>query len=303
MTMFFGAAATEADAVQLRSTRSTRSSTRSVSRARRTVPTLGTPNTFMFGVTDGAVASGPVIAQGLARAHSRRRRRQRKRRPLPPAHCRTPRPRTRWSRRRRPRRTARSPSRRRSRPALSAAAAATDGQINLDLVANVNGCDVPPGDRPRVRRRRVGRRARERADPARAHAGERRRESPADPELRRRCDVGLPGVRLLRDLPVPRSRRRARGRRSASCTRLPTPSSRRSRTAGRRTRTSRRRSRSTDSSGSSKGSVRVGERDRIERLGHRSPSRRRLDMWAREIQTRVRLHEVPNRALVLVARP
>ena len=27
-------------------------------------PTLGTPNTFMFGVTDGATSSGPVIATG-----------------------------------------------------------------------------------------------------------------------------------------------------------------------------------------------------------------------------------------------
>ena len=98
-----------------------------------------------------------------------------------------------------------------------------------------------------------------------------------------------------------RSHRRAPGRRSGSCTLLRAPSSRRSRMAGRPTRTSRRRSRSTGASGV-KGTVRVANETGIEQFRHH----RVLDA-GRPVGTRdpdgVRLHEVPNRALVLIHRP
>ena len=216
-------------------------------------PTLGTPNTFMFGVTDGVVESGPVIATGrlvIPRAGRSRRRSAGASRST----CRTwtarPGRRTRWSRRRRPRRTGRSRS--------SAARARTRG----------GGCRERRSDQPRSRRERErlglprvrhsrGRRGlmgrRERADADRTSSilptG-----STVDmrlvPGAAAGATSGSQAYGFVRDVPRSRSPRREPGRRSASCTRRRTPRSRRSPMAGRPTRTSRRRSRSTGASGS-----------------------------------------------------
>ena len=63
LTMFYGAAANEADA--LAALDAVDADLYSLGQPNTPDgPTLGTPNTFMFGVTDGVVASGPVIATG-----------------------------------------------------------------------------------------------------------------------------------------------------------------------------------------------------------------------------------------------
>ena len=142
--MFYGAAANEADA--LAALDAVDADLYSLGQPNTPDgPTLGTPNTFMFGVTDGVVASGPVIATGRLVFQGGG----------PPLDG---------------DRTAVSgsvalylPSTAASAsqdtlvatattaadgtfslqtpltPALAAAAVANDGQINLDLVANVNG--------------------------------------------------------------------------------------------------------------------------------------------------------------------
>jgi len=137
MTMFFGAAATEADAVAALG--AVDAEIFSLGQpSTPDGPTLGTPNTFMFGVTDGAVATGPMIVRGrlmptrgggvvngsvglylpsLSDAPSE---------DALVATATTSSDGT---------FTLETPL----TPALSAAAAATDGQINLDLVGNVNG--------------------------------------------------------------------------------------------------------------------------------------------------------------------
>jgi len=137
MTMFFGAAATEAGAVE--ALEAVDAELYSLGQpSTPDGPTLGTPNTFMFGVTDGAVASGPVIARG---------------RLMPtrgggivngsvglylPSPSDAPSEDTLIA----TATTASDGTFTLETPltsALAAAAAATDSQINLDLVANVNG--------------------------------------------------------------------------------------------------------------------------------------------------------------------
>ena len=63
LTMFYGAAANEVDA--LAALDAVDADLYSLGQPNTPDgPTLGTPNTFMFGVTDGATSSGPVIASG-----------------------------------------------------------------------------------------------------------------------------------------------------------------------------------------------------------------------------------------------
>ena len=135
MTMFFGAAATEADAVA--ALESVDADLYSLGQASTPDgPALGTPNTFMFGVADDAVASGPVIARGRLQARGG----------VVNGSIALYLP-----------RASDAPSEDTMvatgttsvdgsfelstplTPALMAAAADTDGQVNLDLVANANG--------------------------------------------------------------------------------------------------------------------------------------------------------------------
>ncbi len=137
MTMFFGGAGTEAAAVSaLEAVGATLYSLGQPSTPEG--PTLGTPQTFAFGVGDGGVSSGPAIAKG--------------RLVLPrggtvvngsvalylPSPADTPSEDVLVA-------TATTASdgtftlETPMTPALAAAAAATDGQINLDVVANANG--------------------------------------------------------------------------------------------------------------------------------------------------------------------
>lgn len=63
LTMFYGAASGEADALE--ALEAVDAELYSLGQSNTPDgPTLGTPTTFMFGVTDGAVATGPVIATG-----------------------------------------------------------------------------------------------------------------------------------------------------------------------------------------------------------------------------------------------
>ena len=135
MTMFFGAAATEADAVE--ALEAVDAEIYSLGQpSTPDGPTLGTPNTFMFGVTDGAVAAGPVIAKGRLQARggvvSGSVALYLPRASDAPSEDTLVATAT----------TAVDGSFELSTtltPALAAAAAETDGQVNLDLVANANG--------------------------------------------------------------------------------------------------------------------------------------------------------------------
>ena len=136
MTMFFGAAATEADAVAaLEAVDATLYSMGQPSTPDG--PTLGSPNTFVFGIA-GTAASGPVIARGrllLTRGSGVVNGSVGLYLPSPSA---TPSEDVLVA-------TATTASdgtftlETPLTPALAAAAAATDGQVNLDLVGNVNG--------------------------------------------------------------------------------------------------------------------------------------------------------------------
>jgi len=144
LTMFYGAAASEVDA--LAALAAVDADLYSLGQPNAPDgPTLGKPNTFMFGVTDGATLSGPVIAAGRLvvpvsgppfdgdpTAVSGSVAVYLPSTAIPPSQdtliataatdsdgtftLRTP-----------------------LTPALAAAASANDGHINLDLVANVNG--------------------------------------------------------------------------------------------------------------------------------------------------------------------
>ena len=298
MTMFFGAAATEADAVA--ALEAVDAEIYSLGQpSTPDGPTLGTPNTFMFGVTDGAVASGPVIVRG---------------RLMPtrgggvvngsvglylPRLSDAPSEDTLVA-------TATTASdgtfslETPLTPALSAAAAATDGQINLDLVANVNGSTYHLA----IVRAYVGGAWVDELGNAPTQLVLTPVSGVVNPRLIPNsaggATIGLPGVRLLCDLPVP-DRVGARvddGRRAAHACRYGArhvhvrPEGRLVHLEGvltRRIHLVR------------EGIGACGERDGIERLGHH----RLLDA-GRHVGTRdpdrVRLHEVPNRALVLVAR-
>ena len=137
MTMYFGAAATEADAVA--ALESVDAHLYSLGQpSTPDGPALGTPNTFMFGVADDAVASGPVIVRGRlvpGRAGGVVNGSVGLYLPRPAdvqsedtlvATATTASDGT---------FTLQTPL----TPELAAAATATDGQINLDLTANANG--------------------------------------------------------------------------------------------------------------------------------------------------------------------
>ncbi len=186
-------------------------------------------------------------------------------------------------------------------PALAAAAAETDGQINLDLVANANGSTYHLAIvRAFVGGVWVDELGNAPIDLVAHPIGDGCGEPDPDPELGRRCHVGLAGLRRLHDLPIPaRVRPGVDDGRRAPHAGL-TPSWRRSRTGARRTRTSRRRSRWTASSGSSsRERCRSADESGSSSIGDDRVSPTTADLWAQRDPDGVRLHEVPNRALVL----
>ena len=203
LTLFYGAASSEADA--LAALEAVGADLYSLGQpSTPDGPTLGTPNTFMFGAADGGVPTGPVIATG--------------RLVLPKGGEEPPPisgsvalylPNLDGAARSEDTLIATTTTaldgtftlRADSSPALEVVAAANDGQINLDLVANVNGWVYHESV---IRAAAGGVGGRERADTTgHRHPPDRiDRRQASRTRCRRGCDQRIAGLWLLRDLPV-----------------------------------------------------------------------------------------------------